>query len=99
VVQRHACLVAWKEGEPSARLDLLSYRTQPGWQEEKRVVVTNHGPATMRKIDVQAFDEGGNFLAPRCHRSLAENARRIPAVLATQLGPLLGITGRTPPNA
>jgi hypothetical protein len=53
-----------KASPSSARLDLLSYRTQSGWREEKWVVVTDHGPATMRKIDVQAFDEGGNFLAP-----------------------------------
>jgi hypothetical protein len=45
-------------------LDLLNYPTSSRWQEEERVVVTNHGPAIMRKVQVDVFDEEGNSLAP-----------------------------------
>jgi len=53
-----------KRASPAAQLDLLNYPTSSRWQEEERVVVTNHGPATMRKVDVQVFGEDGDSLAP-----------------------------------
>ncbi len=48
---------------PGAQLDLLSFETASGRHEEVRVVVTNHGPADMRKIEVQVFDADGTSLA------------------------------------
>jgi hypothetical protein len=54
-----------RKASPSARLDLLSYQTQSrAWEEEERVVVTNHGPATMKRVTVEALDEDGASLAP-----------------------------------
>ena len=53
-----------RRASPAAQLDLLNYPIANGMREEERVVVTNHGPATMRKVDVQVFDEGDNSLAP-----------------------------------
>jgi hypothetical protein len=52
-----------RKASPAAQLDLLHFPTKSAWQEEVRVVVTNHGPAVMRKTEVQVFDEDGNSLA------------------------------------
>jgi hypothetical protein len=53
-----------REASPAAQLDLLRYPAQSGgrWQqeeEEERVVVTNHGPARMRNLSVEVFDQEG----------------------------------------
>lgn len=56
--------VWWRErkASPSARLDLFDYHNKSGWHEEVRVVVTNHGPADMKKVEVQLFDDDGTSL-------------------------------------
>jgi hypothetical protein len=56
--------VLWKErrASPSAQLDLFNYQNRNGWHEEVRVVVTNHGPASMEQVEVQLFDEDGQSL-------------------------------------
>jgi hypothetical protein len=46
----------------AAQLDLLNFQTPSGPKEEVRVVVTNHGPALMQKIEVQLFDNDGESL-------------------------------------
>jgi hypothetical protein len=54
-----------RKASPSAQLDLLTYQNQSGeWREDERVVVTNHGPATMKRVNVDAFAEDGSSLAP-----------------------------------
>ncbi|MFI7158638.1 hypothetical protein [Micromonospora chalcea] len=57
----------WRERKatPSARLDLFDYHNKSGWHEEVRVVVTNHGPADMKKVEVQLFDGDGTSLEVR----------------------------------
>jgi hypothetical protein len=54
-----------RKASPAAQLDLLRYPAQSGgrWQEEERVVVTNHGPARMRNVSVEVFDQDGRPLA------------------------------------
>jgi len=52
-----------REASPGAQLDLQNFQTASGQREEERVVVTNHGPALMRDIEVQVFDENGMSLA------------------------------------
>src|SRR5829696_8973515 len=37
-----------RRASPAAQLDLVNYPTASAWKEEERVVVTNHGPATMK---------------------------------------------------
>jgi hypothetical protein len=57
---------AWlreRKANPAAQLDLLHYQTGSGWNEEIRVVATNHRPARMRRVEVQVFDEAGTSLA------------------------------------
>ena len=57
---------AWlreRKASPGVQLDLLNFQTKSGWSDEVRVVVTNHGPALMRKVEVQVFDEDGASLA------------------------------------
>ena len=57
---------AWlreRKASPGVQLDLFSYETKSGWHDEVRVVVTNHGPALMRQVEVQVFDEDGQSLA------------------------------------
>lgn len=57
---------AWlreRKASPGVQLDLLNFQTKSGWDDEVRVVVTNHGPAVMRKVEVQVFDEAGTSLA------------------------------------
>lgn len=49
-----------RAASPAAQLDLLRYPKDSGWQDEVRVVVTDHGPAVMEKIDVQVFDVDGS---------------------------------------
>jgi hypothetical protein len=51
-----------RAASPAAQLDLLRYPTNSGWQEEERVVVTNHDPL-MEKIGVQVFEEAEQSLA------------------------------------
>ncbi|GAA2639231.1 hypothetical protein GCM10010399_85800 [Dactylosporangium fulvum] len=51
-----------RKASPSADLELLHYVSANGPTEEVRVVITNHGPATMRRVDVQVFDEDGQSL-------------------------------------
>jgi hypothetical protein len=52
-----------RAASPAAQLDLLRFPADSGWQQEVRVVVTNHGPAVMEKVDVQVFDTDGQSLA------------------------------------
>jgi hypothetical protein len=54
-----------REASPAAQLDLLRYPAQSDgrWQEEERVVVTNHAPARMRHLSVEVFDQEGSPLA------------------------------------
>jgi hypothetical protein len=52
-----------RRASPAAQLDLLNPQTGSGWQDEVRVVVTNYGPAIMRNVEVQVFDEDGTSLA------------------------------------
>ncbi len=62
----YTVLRAWfreRKASPAAQLDLLSYQSKSGATQEVRVVVTNHGPALMKKVDVQVFDEDGMSLA------------------------------------
>ncbi|WP_203708197.1 hypothetical protein [Asanoa iriomotensis] len=56
--------VLWKErrASPSAQLDLFNYQNRNGWHEEVRVVLTNYGPARMRHVEVELFDEDGRSL-------------------------------------
>jgi hypothetical protein len=57
---------AWlreRKASPGVQLDLLNFQTRLGWNDEVRVVVTNHGPALMRKVEVEVFDEDGGSLA------------------------------------
>ncbi|MFC3741160.1 hypothetical protein [Paractinoplanes deccanensis] len=56
---------AWlreRKASPGAQLDLFTFQTKTGWHDDVRVVVTNHGPALMRKVEVQVFDEDGQSL-------------------------------------
>jgi hypothetical protein len=62
----YSVIRAWlreRKASPAADLDLLHYQTRAGWNEEVRVVVTNRGPALMRAVEVQVFDEDGKSLA------------------------------------
>jgi hypothetical protein len=52
-----------RAASPAAQLDLLRYPKDSGWQNELRVLVTNHGPAVMEKVDVQVYDVDGQSLA------------------------------------
>jgi hypothetical protein len=52
-----------RAASPSAQLELLSYQTGSRWQGEERLVVTNHGPAIMHQVDVEAFDRDGKPVA------------------------------------
>ena len=51
-----------RRASPAAQLDLFDYQTKSGWHQETRVVVTNHGPALMKKVEVQIFDGDGKSL-------------------------------------
>jgi hypothetical protein len=51
-----------RKASPAAQLDLFDYQTKSGWHPEVRVVVTNHGPALMKQVEVQVFDEDGTSL-------------------------------------
>jgi hypothetical protein len=62
----YSVIRAWlreRKASPAADLDLLHYQTRAGWNEEVRVVVTNRGPALMRAVEVQVFDEDGKSWA------------------------------------
>jgi hypothetical protein len=52
-----------KTANPTAQLDLLSYESKSGWNEEVRVVITNGGPATMEDVTVEVFDGDDENLA------------------------------------
>jgi hypothetical protein len=52
-----------RKASPAAQLDRLRYpRNSGGWEEEDRVVVTNHGPALMRIVTVEVFYQDGSSL-------------------------------------
>ncbi len=54
-----------RKASPAAQLDQLRYPAQSGgrWEQEERVVVTNHGPARMRTVTVEVFDQDDRPMA------------------------------------
>jgi hypothetical protein len=54
----------WRErkARPAAELELLNYQSKSGMNEEVRLVVTNLGPAKMKAVEVQVFDDAGTSL-------------------------------------
>ena len=51
----------WRGRAPSP--DLPRYPTDSGWRNKGRVLVPNHGPAVMRKVEVQVKDVDVQSLA------------------------------------
>jgi hypothetical protein len=51
----------WKSrrAEPDARLELVAYQTAKGWQQDERIVVTNHGPSKMARLVIRVRDDSG----------------------------------------
>ncbi|KAB1118862.1 hypothetical protein F6X54_01410 [Micromonospora aurantiaca] len=51
--------------QPDAKLELLAYETRHGWDQDERVVVTNHGPGTMKDLEARVFDDDGDDYTDR----------------------------------
>lgn len=51
--------------QPDAKLELLAYETRQGWDQNERVVVTNHGPGTMKNLVARVFDDEGEDYTDR----------------------------------
>ena len=53
-----------RKASPAAQLDLLRYPKSGGkWEEEERIVVTDHGPALMRNVTVEVFDQDDGLMS------------------------------------
>ncbi|WP_123827035.1 hypothetical protein [Micromonospora globispora] len=48
-----------RSADPDARLELVTYQTRNGWQQDERIVLTNRGPAKMTDVRVLVNDDGG----------------------------------------